>query len=115
VKGYQKEKGIRDLDWRGGTKDYVDGMAKTFLKECTTGSNQRSHKFIRLLHEHLALQVHGEKVFSIDKKSLYRTLYAPRTHAYWAGHHDIPIPTASPVDWEPSRRAIQRLPVSVGA
>ena len=86
--------------------DYVDGKAKALLKECTTGTNQRHHKSARLLYEHWALQVHGEKVSSIDKKSLYRTLYAPRTHAYWAGHYDIPIPNASHVDWEPSRRAM---------
>jgi len=111
VKGYQKEKCIRDLDWWRRMNDYVVGKAKAFLKECTTGTNQHTHKSVRLLHEHWAFQVHGEKVSSIDKKSLYRTRYAPRTHAYWTGHHDIPITTVSPVDWEPSRLAIQHLPV----
>ena len=52
--------------------DYVDGKANEFLKECTTGANQRTHKSVRLLYDHWALQVHGEKDSSIDHICLLR-------------------------------------------
>jgi hypothetical protein len=44
------------------------------------------------------------------KNSLYATLFAPRTIQYWECHHELKIDPNHPVDWEPSRMAMKKLP-----
>ena len=93
--------------------DYIDSKAKDFLRECTTGPTPRSHYSVRLLYELWALLVGGEKTSCIDKQEVYRTVYGPTTRIYWKNHHNIPIPSGSTVDWEPSHQAIQKLPTGL--
>jgi hypothetical protein len=57
-----------------------------------------------------ALYVEGIKQSKIDKNSLYATLFEPRTIQYWDRHHDLKIDPKHPVDWEPSRMAMKKLP-----
>ena len=110
VEGHQKEKGRRHLDWWGKRNEDVDTLAKAFLKRCKTKANPRPNIPIQLLYEPWALYVHGQKLSYISKKDLYRTLYAPRTHAYWETRHDIKIPSCGDIDWEVSRLAGNKLP-----
>jgi hypothetical protein len=63
-----------------------------------------------LLYEKWALYVKGIKQSKIDKNSLYATLFAPLTIQYWERHHDLKIDPKHPVDWEPSRMAMKKLP-----
>ena len=90
--------------------DYVDGKAKAFLRECSTGPNLRSHYTVQLLYKPWALLVRGEKTSNIDKQAVYRAVYGPTTLIYWETHHGIPIPSGCKVDWELSRQAIRKLP-----
>jgi len=78
-------------------------MAKSYLAQCTEENWPQIP--VQLLYEKWAVYVHGVKQAKIDKKALYRTLFAPQTNDYYENHHDIPIPTGSAVDWEASRLA----------
>ena len=86
-------------------------MAKSYLAQCTAAN--RPQLPVRLLYEKWAVYVHGVKQAKIDKKALYRTLFAPRTINYYENHHAIPIPTGSAVDWKASRLAGNRLPIGL--
>lgn len=107
IEGHQKEKGVRNLDWWARRNDDVDAMAKSYLAQCTAANRPQIQ--VRLLYEKWAVYVHGAKQAKIDKKELYRTLFAPRTINYYENHHDIPIPNGTAVDWEASRLACNRL------
>jgi len=103
VEGHQKEKGIQNLDWWARRNDDVDAMAKSYLAQCT--ASNRPQIPVRLLYEKWAVYVHGVKQAKIDRKELYKTLFAPRTIDCYENHHDIPIPNGTAVDWEASRLA----------
>ena len=107
VRGHQREQGIAQLDWWARMNDFVDSEAKAYLASCLSQSRPLTNP--RLLHEHWAVSLDGVKLSCIIKKHVYASLFAPRTLRYWATHHDTPIPAASDIDWEPSRRAINRL------
>ena len=80
VKGHQPDKGYRKLDWWGSMNDYVDGLAKDFLQECSTGKTPRSNYTVRLLYEPWALLVNWEKTSRIDKQAVYRAVYGLLLH-----------------------------------
>ena len=82
--------------------DNVDSDAKQFLAICAVVFPQCFLCPVRLLYENWCLGVNGKELSSIDRTSLYETLFAPRLYCYWEGHDDIPIPDCSPVDWAPS-------------
>jgi hypothetical protein len=63
-----------------------------------------------LLYKKWALHVKAIKQSKIDKNSLYATLFAPHTIQYWECHHDLKIDPNHPVDWEPSRMAMKKIP-----
>jgi len=111
VEGHQKEKGVRNLDWWARRNDDVDAMAKSYLAQCTAANWPQIP--VRLLYEKWAVYVHGVKQAKIDKKELYKTLFAPQTINYYKNHHDIPIPTGSAVDWEASRLTGNWLPTGL--
>ena len=50
--------------------------AKSYLEQCTAANCPQIP--VRLLYEKWAVYVHGVKEAKIDKKALYRTLFAPR-------------------------------------
>ena len=112
VEGYQEEKGVRNLDWWARQNDNdVDDRTKSYLAQCTAANHPEIP--VRLLYEKWVVYVHGVKQAKIDKKALYRTLFAPQTNDYYENHHDIPIPTGSAVDWEASRLAGNLLPIGL--
>ena len=98
MRGHQREKGVRDLDWWAQMNDKVDSDSKGFLAVCSMGRSPRLLRPVRLLYENWCLGVNDKKLSSIDCTSLYETLFAPRLYCYWEGHHDIPIPDCSPID-----------------
>jgi hypothetical protein len=81
---------------------------KAFLAKCK--QSNRKHRPVRLLYEKWALYVKGIKQSKIDKNILYTTLFAPHTIQYWERHHDLKIDPNNPVDWEPSRKPMKKLP-----
>jgi len=50
-------------------------MAKSYLAQCT--AEKQPQIPVRLLYEKWAVYVHGVKQTKIDKKELYKTLFAP--------------------------------------
>ena len=65
--------------WLVGMNEWLRwyGLAKAFLRECSTGKNLRSHYTDRLLYESSALLVNGEKTSRIDKQAVCRAVYGP--------------------------------------
>jgi hypothetical protein len=86
----------------------VDLNAKAFLAKCK--QSNRKHHPVRLLYKKWALYVKGIKQSKIDKNLLYATLFAPLTIQYWERHHNLKIDPKHPVEWEPSRMAMNKLP-----
>ena len=86
-------------------------MAKSYLAQCTAANCPQIP--VRLLYEKWAVYVHGVKQAKIDKKALYRALFALRTIHYYENHNDIPIPVGAAVDWEASRLAGNYLPIGL--
>jgi hypothetical protein len=107
VEGHQDKKG-KTLDWWALQNQKVDLNAKAFLAKCK--QSNRKHRPVRLLYEKWALYVKEIKQSKIDKNSLYATLFAPRTIQYWERYHDLTIDPNHPVDWEPSRMSMKKLP-----
>ena len=107
VEGHQREKGISQMDWWAQMNDFVDSEAKAYLAKCLSSSRPLTNP--RLLYERWAVSLSGSKMSCIAKRTIYEVLYAPRILRYWETHHDNPLPVDSVVDWESSRRAIQRL------
>ena len=93
VKGHQmKEIPYLQLDWWGQRNEDVDGAAKAFLHQCTSGSprDRRAHNQPMLHLEKWALALDGTKFTSIGRDTLYNNLYGPRTLEYWAEKDDTP-------------------------
>ena len=94
MRGHQREKGVRDLEWWAQMNDKVDSDAKRFLAVCCMGRSPRLLCPVRLLYENLCLGVNGKKLSSIDRTSLYETLFAPRLYCYWEATMTFPFLTA---------------------
>jgi hypothetical protein len=107
VEGHQNEKG-KTMDWWAWKNQKVDLNAKAFLRKCKL--SKREHRPVRLLYEKWALYVNGTKQSKIQTKTLYATLFAPRTLDYWKDHHDIKVNPSNTIDWEASQLAVQKLP-----
>jgi hypothetical protein len=107
VEGHQDKQG-KTLDWWALQNQKADLKAKAFLAKFK--QSNRKHCPVRLLYKNWALYEKGIKQSKIDKNSLYATLFAPRTIQYWERHHDLKIDPKHPVDLEPSRMAMKKLP-----
>jgi hypothetical protein len=107
------DKKVKTLDWWALQNQKVDLNAKAFLAK--SKQSNRKHRPVCLLYKKWALYVEGIKQSKIDKNSLYATLFAPHTIIqYWERHHDLKIDPKHPVDWEPSRMAMGKLPQGYG-
>ena len=87
-----KEIEYHQLDWWGQCNEDVNGAAKVFLRQCTSGSQRDRRVHIQpILHlEKWALAHDGTKITSICRDAMYNNLYGPRTVDYWADKDDIP-------------------------
>ena len=111
VKGHQmKELEYHQLDWWGQRNEDVDGAAKAFLRQCTSGPqrDRRVHNQPILHLEQWALAHDGTKLTSIYRDALYNKLYGPRTIDYWVDKDDIPKDETR-ILWEESLQAMKRV------
>ena len=109
VRGHQREQDLQDIDWWGKMNDLVDSKAKDFLTVSCRGHRPKPLYFSKLFHEPWTISLLGLKQPSLNRTHCYETLFKPRIHRYWEGHHDTPLPSSDNVDWAPSSKAIKRL------
>jgi hypothetical protein len=94
------------MDWWALQDQKVDQNAKPFLKKCK--QTKRPHRPVCLLYEKWALYIKGVKQSKINKNSLYASLFD--YHTAQENHHNIKIDPYATVGWEPSRRAMAKVP-----
>ena len=113
VKGHQRELGCDDIDWWGRGNEWTDSKAKAFLTHAYRGTNPRPLFTIKLFYEPWTISLNSKKQTCVNPQRCYETLFQPRVSKYWENHHDIPIPRCSDIDWVPSSKAINRLPLGL--
>ena len=111
VKGHQtKEIPYNQFDWWGQRNKDLNGAAKAFLHQCTTGSlvDRKAHSQPMLHLETWALPQDGTNFTRICRDTLYTNLYRSRTLAYWADKDDTPKDPKR-IMWEESLQAMKRI------
>ena len=105
-----KEIPYHQLDWWGQRNEDVDGAAKAFLRQCTSGPRRDRRVHIQPILQlgKRALAHNGNKLTSICRDALYNNLYGPRTLDYWADKDDIPK-DATRILWEELLQAMKRV------
>ena len=91
--------------------DLVDSKAKDFLTTSCRGHNPAPLYPSKLFQEPWTISLQGLKQPSLNRNQCYETLFKPRIHRYWEGHHDTSIHSLDAVNWTPSSKAIKRLPL----
>ena len=76
VEGYQKEKGVKNIDWWGKQNDKVDTLAKFYLRQCQ--ASKRPNVPVRLWYERWAIYVDQVKMSTFDKTTMYTYLQKDR-------------------------------------
>ena len=99
------------MDWFERQNDTVDELVKAYVKECI--EQKRKHKPTQLWYQHFSLWIDGIKQLKVCKRRLYERLWRESIFKYWKDHHDFSIPSPYDIDWEPSRLAINQLPLGL--
>ena len=107
VEGYQKEKGVKNIDWWGKQNDKVDTLAKFYLRQCQ--ASKQPNVPVRLWYEQWAIYVDQVKMSTFDKTTMYTYLRKDRMLKYWREHSDFPVYRLEEIDWEPCRLAVKQV------